>query len=124
MCDNPLLLKELDDGANNWISMDGIWFLAIEQAHRMDAAVGLDNQVWEQFSAIEAESIKQRLSLPECRGHETPRVTRKNGSTIFSKSRGSPPEPDTLLFAMKTCRLQAAREKRAAPVPLQTGRAG
>jgi len=44
----------------------------------MDAAVGLDNQVWEQFSAIEAEGIKQRLSLPECRGLDTPRVALNN----------------------------------------------
>ncbi|WAC05430.1 MAG: DUF6125 family protein [Methanoregula sp.] len=113
MCNQETLLRELDDAAKNWNAMDGLWFLAVEDAYGMDAAIALDKNVWEQFSKIEAERIKKRLSLPEFGGIDAlERALAHRLSHRINKQEIQRDGEDTLILVMKSCRVQAARERK------------
>ena len=84
--------QALTDAAKNWIAMDGLWFQAVEQAYGMDAALALDREVWEQFAVIEAQRIKERLSLPEKGGLDALEIAFKNRLvSLINKLEISPP---------------------------------
>ena len=57
--------EALTDAAKNWFAIDGLWFQAVEQKYGMDEALSIGREIWEQFAAIEARRIKERLDLPE-----------------------------------------------------------
>lgn len=105
--------KELEDAAKNWIAMDGLWFQAVEQEYGMDAAVEMDRNVWEQFAKIEARRIKERLDLPERGGLDALEIAFKN--RLFARVNKTEilrPDKKTLVVTTKTCRVQAARERK------------
>ncbi len=113
MCDNFLLQQELYDAAKNWLAMDGLWFQGIEQSYGMNAALEMDKKVWEQFSVIEAERIKKRLSLPERGGLDALEIALNNRLYhLLNDQEIRRPDTTTLFFTMKTCRVQAARERK------------
>jgi len=110
------LQTELADAAKNWLAMDGLWFLAVEKAYGLDAAMACDVKVWEEFSVIEARRISVRLNLPEHGGLDalecalrTRLFAHINTCTI------SRPDPHTLELFMLTCRTQDARERKGLP---------
>lgn len=109
--------EELTDAAKNWIAMDGLWFQAVEQEYGMDAAVAMDRKVWSQYAGIEARRIKERLGLPERGGLDALETAFKN--RLFSHVNESEilrPDEKTLIVTTKTCRVQAARERRGMPL--------
>jgi hypothetical protein len=116
------LQEALTDAAKDWVAMDGLWFQAVEQAYGMDAALAMDRLVWEQFAVIEARRIKERLFLPENGGLDALEiafynrlVSRLNTLEILR------PDEKTLIVTIKTCRVQAARErKRMAQFPCRS----
>jgi hypothetical protein len=105
--------EELADAARNWLAVDGLWFQAVEHAYGMDVAIAMDCAVWEQFAAIEARRIKKRLGLPEQGGLEALELAFR--SRLFSRVNEyaiSRPDEKSLLVTTKTCRVQAARERK------------
>lgn len=108
---------ELTDAARNWLAIDGLWFQAIEQAYGMDRAVAMDCAVWQQFATIEARRIKERLGLPEQGGLEALEIAFENRLFTHVNEYGiSRPDPKTLVVTTKTCRVQAARERKGMPL--------
>jgi hypothetical protein len=109
--------EELRDAAKNWIAMDGLWFQAVEQHYGMDAAVALDQNVWKQYAVIEARRIKERLNLPERGGLEALAIAFNNRLfTHVNETEILRPDNKTLVVTTKTCRVQAARERKGMPL--------
>jgi len=110
------VLQALTDAAKNWIAMDGLWFQAVEQAYGMDAALAIDRQVWEQFAVIEARRIKKRLFLPVNGGLDALEIAFNNWLVSrLNKLEILHPDEKTLIVTTKTCRVQAARERKGMP---------
>jgi hypothetical protein len=108
--------EELRDAAKNWVAMDGLWFQAVEQNYGMEAAVLLDQTVWKQYAVIEARRIKERLDLPEQGGLDALEVAFTN--RLFSHVNETEilrPDKKTIVVTTKTCRVQAARERKGMP---------
>jgi hypothetical protein len=109
--------EELRDAAKNWIAMDGLWFQAVEQHYGMDAAAALDQNVWKQYAVIEARRIKERLNLPERGGLEALAIAFNNRLlTHVNETEILLPDNKTLVVTTKTCRVQAARERKGMPL--------
>lgn len=107
---------ELADAAKNWLAMDGLWFQAVEKAYGMDAAIALDRDVWEQFAIIEATRIKERLALPEKGGLDALKIAFQNRLVSqLNLLEILRPDNKTLIVTTKTCRVQAARERKGMP---------
>jgi hypothetical protein len=49
--------------AQNWQTLDGLWFGNVELEYGLEAAVKLDLKNWEKQSTIEAQRIKSALKL-------------------------------------------------------------
>jgi hypothetical protein len=109
--------EELTDSAKNWIAMDGLWFQAVEQEYGMDAAVAMDRKVWKHYAGIEARRIKERLCLPERGGLDALEIAFKNRLiTHVNDLEILRSDRKTLVVTMKTCRVQAARERKGMPL--------
>ena len=109
--------EELEDAAKNWIAMDGLWFQAVEQEYGMEEAVVLDQKVWKHYAVIEARRIKERLNLPERGGLDALAIALNN--RLFSHINDTEilrPDKKTLVVTTKTCRVQAARERKGMPL--------
>lgn len=111
------LRRELIDAAKNWLAIDGLWFLAVEEEFGLETAIACDVAVWKQFSRIEAERIRKRLNLPEQGGLdalETALQYRLFAHINTFEIRR--PDPCTLEYYMVTCRTQEARERKNLPL--------
>ena len=108
--------QALTDAAKNWIAMDGLWFQAVEQAYGMDAALGIDREVWEQFAVIEARRIMERLALPENGGLDALEIAFNNRFvSLLNKLEILRPDKNTLIVTTTTCRVQGARKRKGMP---------
>jgi len=106
----------LIDAAKNWLAMDGLWFQAVEKAFGLDTAIVMDQRVWEQFAVIEARRIKERLGLPERGGLDALEFAFKNRLvSLLNELEILRTDEKTLLVTTKTCRVQAARQRKGLP---------
>lgn len=110
------LISLIEDGAKNWLAMDGLWFLAVEERFGLETAIELDRAVWERFSPLEARRILKRRAIAPDGGlpalAEALRYrlySRINEQEIRWTNRG------TLVLEMKTCRVHEARERDGRP---------
>jgi hypothetical protein len=114
--DPAFLQTELLDAARNWLAMDGLWFLAVEAEYGLAAAMDIDRRVWLDFSRIEAERIKKRLSLPDNGGLDAlDTALRHRLHSLLNDFRIERSEDDTLCYIMVSCRTQAARKRKGLP---------
>lgn len=102
--------------ARNVYAMDGVWFQSIEQKEGMDEAMFHDRNAMRRFSETEAKRMKNFLKLPEQSGLEG---LEKALSIRFS-ALGNPNvefihEPDSLVYRVVECRVQAARKAKGMP---------
>ncbi len=111
------LVDLLEDGAKNWLAMDGLWFLAVEETFGLEKAIELDRRVWERFSPIEARRILRRRGIPPGGGllalAEALRFrlyARINDQEITWTETG------TLVLKVRTCRVQEARRRDDRPL--------
>jgi hypothetical protein len=112
----PDIEARLVDAAKNWLAMDGLWFLAVEEAYGLSAAMEIDRKVWQDFSRIEAGRIKQRLSLPEGGGLEALDVAlRHRLHSLLNEFRIERSGNDTLSYYLVSCRTQTARGRKGLP---------
>ncbi len=59
------LIELIKMNAENWMTLDGLWFSGVEEKFGLDAAVELDVRMWKIGSRVEAKRIKQLLNLGE-----------------------------------------------------------
>ena len=110
------LVAIVEDAAKNWLAHDGLWFLAVEQAHGMDEALRLDAQAWEQFTVIEARRIMKRLGLAPGGGLPALKLALPYRLYAYLNVQEMVEVDDhTLIFRMNECRVQQARQRDGRP---------
>jgi hypothetical protein len=117
------LFNLMDDVAVNWLANDGVWFQTVEFASGMNDAKRCNDSCWAHFSPFEARSVKNFLKLPERAGLEGLKkalrfrlYARINTQSFIDEN------PDSFIFQMNTCRVQAARKRKGlADYPCKSG---
>src|SRR3989304_5436339 len=59
------LLKVTKVFGRNWITLDGLWFMGVEDEFGMEAAVKLDERMWSKQAGIEAKRMREALGLTQ-----------------------------------------------------------
>lgn len=114
--DAPALRAFLREAAKLWLAHDGLWFQAVEREHGMEAAIECDRQAWHHFSPIEAKRILRQLGRDPGGGLDL--LERALFHRLYShlnEQAVERPEPGRLIFRMKSCRVQSARERKHLP---------
>lgn len=107
----------LEDFAKNWLAHDGLWFQAVESRYDMNAAIDLDAQAWEKFTAIEAKRIMARHHIPENSGLEGLKQALEYRLYAVLNDQEIRNETDTSFeFYMVDCRVQSARNRKGMPL--------
>lgn len=57
------LIQLIEIYSKNWLAMDGVWFQSVERKFGMAEAMEHDCNIWEAFTKIEAQKIKEFLKL-------------------------------------------------------------
>lgn len=107
------LIELLKIYAKNWLAHDGCWFLSIEEKFGIDTAIEIDRESWRKFSAIEANRIKEFLHLNTNSGIEG--LKKALNFRLYATINESEIElctEDTLIYSVKTCRVQEARRRK------------
>jgi len=110
------LLELLHIYAKNWLAHDGCWFLAIEEKQGMEAAIDFDRESWKRFTIVEARRLKGFLDLGEDSGIKGLKVAL--GFRMYAtlnEDRIETPDENTLIYYVKSCRVQSARRKKGLP---------
>lgn len=110
------LLEYARDLSKRWLAHDGLWFLAVENEYGMETAIELDRRAWEKFTEIEAKRIMRFLGMEKNGGLDALGVA-LNFRLYANINIQSTERPDdrTLIFTMKTCRVQEARKRKGLP---------
>ncbi len=114
--DKEELVRIVVDDAKNWLAHDGLWFLAVEAAHGMDAAIAADTEAWRRFTVIEARRILSRLGLEP--GGGIPALVRCLEHRLYARlntHETSEVSETRAVFSMRECRVQSAREQKGLP---------
>jgi len=57
--------KLVEVSSRSLITMDGLWFLAVEQKYGFDAALELDEEVWRRLGSIQAKRVVKNFAINE-----------------------------------------------------------
>lgn len=101
--------------AKDSLALDGVWFQSVEKKDGMDAAIRHDANTWERFTVVEAKRIKRFLGLPEhpgLAGLEQALQLRFMAHIVEAETAL---EDDRLVYTIRVCRVQAARERKGMP---------
>ncbi len=110
------LIDFAEDLAKRWLAHDGLWFQAVERTYGMEAAIALDAEAWRGFTAIEAKRILKITDAPEGGGlGELERALRFRLYALLNAQECERPDDQTLIFRMRTCRVQEARRRKGLP---------
>ena len=110
------LIGLLEDAAKNWLSHDGLWFLAVERAFDLETAVRLDAEAWEQFTVVEAKRIMTRWGIAP--GGGVPALAEALRFRLYAYLNAQETEvvdERTLIFRMIGCRVQSTRKRKGLP---------
>lgn len=108
---------ELIDAAKNWLAIDGLWFLVIEEKFGLETAIACDAEVWKNFSRIEADRIKKRVHLPENGTLEDlEKALHHRLFAYINEYEIRRPDEYTLEIYMHSCRTQTARTRKELPL--------
>ena len=116
--DRARLQELLGVYARLWLAHDGLWFQAVEDADGLEAAIAADEKAMAGFAANEGRRLKEFLGLPERPGLDGLeqalkfRLYAHLNEHAAVREAGRPGAPEALVFRMKTCRVQAARERK------------
>ena len=110
------LTAMLRDAAKLWLAHDGLWFQAVERANGMESAIARDAEAWERFTVLEAQRIIKRLSLPADGGLDAlARALDHRLYALLNRQESERVASDRLVFRMRECRVQAARQRKGLP---------
>ena len=59
------LVDLLKTYSKNSMTVDGLWFVNVEEKFGLDMAIEIDTRVWERYGATEAKRIKKVLDITE-----------------------------------------------------------
>ena len=59
------LIKAIKTSSKTLLSLDGLWFLAVEDKYGLDAAMQMDIEVWKRLGSIEARRTKRTFGINE-----------------------------------------------------------
>lgn len=106
--------KELAiDFAKRWLAHDGLWFQAVERRFGMDDAIAVDINAWSRQTVLEAKRIMKLLKIEQGGGLDTLEICLKYRMYAFlNEQEIIRPDEKTLIFRMKKCRVQAARDSK------------
>jgi hypothetical protein len=110
------LVGMLEDAAKNWLAHDGLWFLAAEASHGIEAAMELDKKAWEKFAAVEARRVMQRHHIPQ--GGGVAALEEALAYRLYAYLNAQEAvrlDEGTLLLVVRECRVQAARRRKGLP---------
>ncbi|NOR83975.1 MAG: hypothetical protein GQ526_10835 [Ardenticatenales bacterium] len=106
----------LRDAALNWLTHDGLWFLAAEEAYGTPAAIELDKKAWETFTVIEAKRIIKRHGIQPGGGIPALAQALDRRLYAFINQQEIVEQSDKrLIFRMTKCRVQMARQHKGLP---------
>ena len=111
------LIKIIKMQAKNWLAHDGCWFLAAEEKYGLNEAISIDKDSWKRFTVIEAKRIMKEFNILKgsgLDGLEKALALRLYASVNIQEIKR--PTPNKLIFKMKTCRVQSARERKNLPL--------
>jgi hypothetical protein len=111
-----MLIDLLEDAAKNWLSHDGLWFLAVEKHAGMDTAIQLDREAWIYFTQIEARRIMKRHGIQP--GGGIPALKKALQFRLYARINKQTLidiDDHTLRFEMNDCRVQRARRRKGLP---------
>ncbi|MHA1206664.1 MAG: DUF6125 family protein [Candidatus Hodarchaeales archaeon] len=111
------LIKIIKMYAKNWLAHDGCWFLAAEEKYGMKEAINIDKTSWERFTVVEAKRIMKEFNIPKGSGLEG--LEKALSLRLYASINVQESErvsTNKLIFKMKTCRVQAARERKNLPL--------
>jgi hypothetical protein len=109
------LISQIEIYSKHWLAMDGVWFQSVEEKYGMDEAMRHDENIWRQFTVIEANRIKQFLRLPEQAGVEGLAKALKFRLYANINSDEVTVDGNTVVFRTLDCRVQNARAKKGMP---------
>ncbi len=110
------LRELLSDMAKRWLAHDGLWFQAVERAHGMDEAIRLDAEAWYGMTRGEAQRILRFLGVSAGGGLDLlERALRFRLYALLNDQESERVGDDTLIFRMRTCRVQEARRRKGLP---------
>ncbi len=110
-------LQELiADMAKRWLAHDGLWFQAVERAHGLAEAIRLDAEAWYGMTRNEAQRILRLLGAAQGGGLDLlERALRLRLYALLNEQEMEREGDDTLVFRMRTCRVQEARRRKGLP---------
>jgi len=114
--DEEALLELKGRLAKNWLVNDGVWFQTIEKEHGLGEAKRCNDSCWAHFSPFEAQTIKNRLELPQSPGLDG--LKKALGYRVYASinEQSITGEKDKeFVFQMNNCRVQSARKRRGLP---------
>jgi len=110
------LIELINIYSKNMIAMDGVWFQSIEKNDGMDAAMFHDAAAWKRFTVIEANRIKAFLSMEEHPGLKgLEKALKYRFYANLNEDSIEYPDENTMVYTMKKCRVQTARERKGMP---------
>lgn len=59
------LLKCIDILSKNLLTLDGYWFLGVEDRYGQEVAIKIDKEAWERYAVSEARRVKSFLNITE-----------------------------------------------------------
>lgn len=96
--------------SKNLLTLDGYWFLSIEDRYGLGKALEIDKEVWEKFGTSEARRIKKFLNINE--GNLSDLEKSLNFlSFAFSSDPLIERRDDKIILSIRNCRPQTARMK-------------
>ncbi len=106
----------LQIAAKLWLAHDGLWFQAVEKRFGMEAAIECDKEAWSRFSPLEAKRIMKALGIEPGGGLDAlERALRYRLYSHLNVQAAERPEAGKLIFKMRTCRVQDARQRKGLP---------
>jgi hypothetical protein len=94
--------------SKNLLTLDGYWFLSIENRYGQSVAVEIDREAWEQFGVSEARRIKKFLKISDGTLEDLARALHFTSiapvSAVSVETRG-----DRVVLNIRNCRPQTAR---------------
>lgn len=107
------LIKLIKMYAKNWLAHDGCWFLAAEKILNLDKAIEIDTESWRIFTTIEAKRIMKEFNIsPKSNLNGLKRALELRLYASINTQEIKFASENELVLKMKTCRVQAARERK------------
>ncbi|MDH5807052.1 MAG: DUF6125 family protein [Candidatus Methanomethylicaceae archaeon] len=94
--------------SKNLLTLDGYWFLSIEDKYGLEKAIEIDKEVWEKFGISEARRIKKFLNINEGNLNDLEKSLRFLSYATISDSLIEKKD-NKIIFSIRNCRPQIAR---------------